>query len=472
MTTRPHLLDPRTISIPSERQRKEIGDDELDELFVSFSQIADGRPLHIGQIVPIVVRWDDAALVPGPVLVAGERRLRMMLRAEADLIKVTWRDELDEVSLQVIEFEENAKRRDLSWQDACTAVLKYHELQSSRTPSWTLDDTSSGLCLGSGGRVSRMIQVARELVANNEKIISQPNLTAAYGVIERQRSRAINNELSQLTSIEAGVDLLMQNMDPAAAPSPSTISTTLSTETPAQTTAPLPSLFPTSIEVADFREWAPSFSGRRFNFLHCDFPYGIGHHDTEQGGSISWGSFEDKPDTYWELCETLAVNLDRILFPSAHVVFWFSMKYYTETIEFFRKRTDLVVQDFPIYWHKTDGRGIAPDVKRQPQRIVETALVMSRGDRHLVRPKNNCYGAPSAKRLHISEKSEPMLRHFFEMFVDELSEVLDPTCGSGGALRAAESLGAKRVLGLEFDPEYAEVAATELRIARNKRALS
>lgn len=53
-----------------------------------------------------------------------------------------------------------------------------------------------------------------------------------------------------------------------------------------------------------------------------------------------------------------------------------------------------------------------------------------------------------------------MLRHFFRMFVDENSKVLDPTCGSGSALRAAKSLDAEYVLGIEKDEGFAERATS------------
>jgi predicted RNA methylase len=49
------------------------------------------------------------------------------------------------------------------------------------------------------------------------------------------------------------------------------------------------------------------------------------------------------------------------------------------------------------------------------------------------------------------------------MFVDEGTRLLDPTCGSGAALRAAEDLGAQMVLGLERDPEHASAAKSALR---------
>jgi DNA modification methylase len=65
-----------------------------------------------------------------------------------------------------------------------------------------------------------------------------------------------------------------------------------------------------------------------------------------------------------------------------------------------------------------------------------------------------------------------MLRYFFSMFVDDNGRVLDPTCGSGSALRAADSLGAKDLLGLEVNSEYVKDARVALRKARNLRALN
>lgn len=54
----------------------------------------------------------------------------------------------------------------------------------------------------------------------------------------------------------------------------------------------------------------------------------------------------------------------------------------------------------------------------------------------------------------MNEKPVAMLKHFMRMFTDDLSLVLDPTCGSGNAIKAAESLKANTILGLERDPEF------------------
>jgi site-specific DNA-methyltransferase (adenine-specific) len=77
------------------------------------------------------------------------------------------------------------------------------------------------------------------------------------------------------------------------------------------------------------------------------------------------------------------------------------------------------------------------------------------------------YAAPTVgNKIHPSQKSEPMLRAFLSMLVDETSTVLDPCCGSAAALRAAEDCGAKSILGLELDPNYAQAALTRTLQAR------
>jgi tRNA1(Val) A37 N6-methylase TrmN6 len=55
------------------------------------------------------------------------------------------------------------------------------------------------------------------------------------------------------------------------------------------------------------------------------------------------------------------------------------------------------------------------------------------------------------------------------MFVDETTRMLDPTCGSGTSLCAAESLYATQILGIEIDEDYAEWAARALEHARRQK---
>jgi ParB/RepB/Spo0J family partition protein len=443
------------ISVDRERRhRRELKC--LEELAESIARIGLIHP-------PVITRQGQ--------LISGERRLEAMRSLGWTQAPIQYVDEADPQELQAIELEENIKRMDLSWQEEVLNTARIHEIFEEQDPDWTQEQTAERIGF-SQQAVQHRLAIARELRRGNERVQSAAGIRAALNVVDRDRQRAVENEMALLSEGfgETAQESADDNPD---LESPG--ETGQSKADPNRRLSSRPRIRPADQDIlcADFLEFASTYEGRRFNLLHCDFPYGINHDRSGQGGSARWGAYSDSPDVYWQLCAALAENLDRLLLPSAHVVFWFSMNYYTETIDFFsRAAPSLEIQPMPLIWHKTDNKGIVSDVERRPRNVVETALFMSRGDRKIIQPVANCYGAPTQKSqsFHISEKPEPMLKHFFRMVVDEMSEVLDPTCGSGSALRAAESMGASRVVGLEQDSEMAESARAELRRHRNLQA--
>jgi hypothetical protein len=134
-------------------------------------------------------------------------------------------------------------------------------------------------------------------------------------------------------------------------------------------------------------------------------------------------------------------------------MFWFSMHYYAETLAFFKEHSDFQINPFPLIWVKP-GSGLPGDYMREPRHIYETCLLGSRGGRVLTTSGVNAHSAPTDTSEHPTAKPYDMLRKFFPMFVDENTSMLDPTCGSGTSLRAAKSLGASYVLGIEKDPKF------------------
>ena len=190
----------------------------------------------------------------------------------------------------------------------------------------------------------------------------------------------------------------------------------------------------------DFCLWAKSYVGPKFNFLHCDFP-------------------PKTPDQeYWNLFSHFGGYLDNFLSHSAHVMFWFSPQDYDETLHMLRAM-GLSVLPTPVIWHKTGGPREAPREEKIPYSSYETAFIASRGNREFLRFAPNIYGCPTvSNRRHPFQKPESMLRHFMKFMVDEFTSVLDPACGSGSALKVAEELGAKSILGIEKNFAYAEIA--------------
>lgn len=407
-----------------ERQRKELPNIEI---------LADSIK-RLGLIHPIVIDRERN-------LIAGERRLEAVRGLGWTHIHCQYFDELDPLIARAIELEENVKREALPWKDECLAVAEYHKIRLQEEPTWSYEATGKALGIGGEMYVKQKLAVAREVTAGNTMVAEAPRFSTARGIVQRAESRKDDEALAAL-----GVRKTLPGEDGAS---------------PAD-----------SILCANFNEWARIYAGPRFNFLHCDFPYGINANKFNQGSASLHGGYSDTEDEYWRLLGTLAANLDRLCTESAHIMFWFSMDYYTETLAFFEKYTDFRMNTKPLIWTKSDNVGILPDPERGPRQIYETCLFGSRGDRKVVRSISNSVSCSSQRDEHMSIKPEAMLSNFFRMFVDSNTVMLDPTAGSGGSLRAAEGMGASYCVGLERDPEFAKRANTALNKARVVRKLN
>lgn len=393
------------------RQRSELKPEAITSLAESIRRL--------GLIHPLVIDRQG-------VLVAGETRLEACRSLGWTHVPIQFADEVDEVGMKKIELEENLKRTDLTWQDQVRALEELHLMMRQEDPEWSADDTAAKVGL-SNKAVWKHLAVAREM-KTNERIAKAPQFSVARGLAERAVERRRASEVAAITG-------------------------------------PAPAVASESILNVDFAEWARTYSGPRFNFLHCDFPYGINLQRSGQLSSEARGVYDDSEDVYFKLLTTLAFNWDRLVEPSAHIIFWYSMKFHRQTMDFFANETQVTINPLPLIWMKSDGAGILPDPQRGPRQIYETALFGHCGDRKITSAVANGIFAPTNRnqKLHVSEKPQAMLQHFFKMVVDENTRLLDPTCGSGSALRAAEALGAKHVLGLERDKTYFEDASTALR---------
>jgi len=413
-----HLADINSIQVNrDERQRRELAD---------VNVLADSIR-RLGLIHPLVVTREMQ-------LVAGERRLAACKSLGWMQISIQYTDEIEASQLEAIELEENIKRLDISWQDQVNAVQKYHALRKAQEASWSQAATAEAIGI-SQPRINAMLAVADEIAAGNERVVTAPKLSTAEGIVRRAQERK-----------EA---LLMEEL---------------------RGPPPKEEAEPESILNTDFNTWVATYSGPKFNFVHCDFPYGIDADKFNQGGAPSHGAYGDSYEVWEALIESLHFCFQKHVTFSCHLMFWFAMRKESERLYeptvLALERMGLDVNPLPLIWMKSDGVGIIPDPERGPRQIYETCLFASRGDRKIVSPVGNAYHAPTVRDKHMSEKPEPVLRHFFRMFVDENTMLLDPTCGSGSALRAAESLGARHVLGLELNPEFAGLAREALKRAR------
>lgn len=456
---------------------------EVDDLFVAS---VARRLIH-----PIVLRRENGN--DAPILVVGERRLKALAKIGLTELEegthFRFFEDLSETEAKTVELEENVKRSDLPWRDHVAAIAALHELYRAANPDWTVPRTAEELSLNKD-------HTAKILLIN--KNLASPMLRDCGGIkqaisilenVAERRIAAIIGDIAQ-----AGNDIFEtkdEGKDNENAPAqerndenPNAVFDETggdnTSEAPRQArdesggipnVGPIPqkALVKPAVLNIDFVRWIKSYSGPKFTLIHCDFPYDIEYKQYAKSKTSTDEDYEGVGSDFWILLDALCDNLDKIASYQSHLMFWFSMKFYERT----RKRlidANLVVHDHPLIWFKTDNAGIIPGTDGTwPRRIYETAFLCSRGKRSLVKPLANAYGAPTASNpVHPSQKPEPVLHHFFSMLVDDTTDVLDPTCGSGTALRAAEFVGARSVLGLELDPKYAETAEA---LTQNARAL-
>jgi len=476
LSPKPTTLVPlAALSIEREgRQRREL---RIESLMDSIARN--------GVLVPIIVHYDIES--DSLRLVAGERRVATCQALDLEgrarvhppgLIPAVYTSDLSPTELQIIELEENIKRLDLPWQDIVRGVGKIHGLYRARDPQWTISQTGDAISL-SQPTVSIYMTVFEFM--GDERVATSGTVREAYNLLLKRKARSDGDALEELLhSTRAGQSegtlgepsdelTLEELLEGPSAP----------IEPPLQ--LPLPTFDLSPIICADFVQWARSYDGRRFSLIHCDFPYGVGLFSSNglrsganrsQMGRDEGEAYEDSPELFARLLEVLCDSLPRLLAISGHIMFWLDARSTSieQTKRVFAERAPHVSWTrFPLIWLKSDNAGIAASPQYEPRHIYETCLLGSVGDRPIIRIKSDAYACPTDKALHPSTKPESMLRHFMEMLVDEESSVFDPTCGSGAALRAAESLGAKRVLGLEIDPRMAELALRELNASRAKR---
>lgn len=374
------------------RQRRVI---EVEDLVESIAAI--------GLINPITVDREH-------VLIAGERRYTACKELGWTSIPVQYIEDASESDRHLIELEENIKRQELPWADYVEAMANYIKLKGETQENYTIEKGAQDLGVAES-TVKRVLAVKRELERGTANVVNAAGLTEAYTLAERERKRRKEAILSTITT------------DVSAANVP--------------------------LIHADAFDWIKTYDGPPFNFIHCDFPYGIGYqsHTGQTTHAKEAPRYDDSLKTYRKLVEELLPQLP--IADSAHMFFWYSPKYYAYTVTMLISQ-GWKVHERPLIWGRGNS-GIAPDYRRYPRNTYETALFCIRGDRNILTPVADSYLQPNVDKLHASAKPQDMLTHFFRMVVDGYTHMLDPTCGSGGAVRVAKELGAERVLGIERD---------------------
>jgi ParB family chromosome partitioning protein len=455
MTVKLVPIDSITIN-RNERQRRDLGD--LTSLQTSLSLI--------GQLNPITVTSDL-------ILTAGERRYTAATNLGWDTILVHIRDEEPTETQRLIELEENLERSELEWKDQAMAFLDLHTILSERNERWSLDRTATWMGK-SKAYVSKQITLATALAEGDAFVCAADRSSVAYNYLVRKLEREQADDEDKLADMlgigtpakatpqtsadhnPGRIDGLSEGrVDDQLEPDRADLG---GDDLSGELDLSLPEPEHPFIN-ADFSAWHPTYTGPKFNFIHCDFPYGI---DVEKhhGSGSSFEGYADSRDVYFNLLEELSAFTETHVSPSAHLLFWYAFRYHGETVDAL-ERMGWKVQERPLIWYRSDNSGVLPDPKRGPRWVYETALMATRGDRPVVQAVSNLIPFPNQKSIHKSEKPVNMLHHFFRMFVDSSTVMIDPTAGSGNAVATCEHMGAKSALGIEMNKDFYEAAIAQ-----------
>ena len=216
------LISTSLIKIPEDRQRKSISEDYLDELVESFLRPA-------GLLNPIIVRPEKDHYI----LVIGECRLRawMKLLDMHEAISKPYQKgipcrfitDLSGDELFDAEFEENYRRKNLSWQDEAVAFLGHYKRQQIKYDEELIEATKENICDDdwpddcpwpiAAGSISvssriyrRMVMVGRQLLEGDKEVLACDSSRAAGALLDRRIKRVTEIELSTFGEIEEEID--------------------------------------------------------------------------------------------------------------------------------------------------------------------------------------------------------------------------------------------------------------------------
>lgn len=422
-----------------DRQRKEITPADLLELKKSI--------LGRGLLHPPVI-----SLQPdGPVLVAGERRLKAIseLHSEGQIIKFDGKDlppfmlpfttiaEMTPLALAEAELEENLIRLNLPWLELCEAKAKIHEMRKAINPGQTATATAKEIAAKQGidpatitGSSTAAREVQQALLINKHKhdpaVAKAKSAAAAEKIILDKKEAAFRARLAALADTISHDHKLLKG---------------------------------------DCREVMKTFPDNSFDIIFSDPPYGI---SADSAKKESKHYYDDSPDNALSIYEFIISEGFRVTKPKATLLLWCDIEHFIK-LRTYAQQQGWTCWRTPLIYAKGET-GFAPWGRAGYVRTYEILLYAVKGQKELYYP-----GGPDVKtranierdrqikktNQHAAEKPVLVLESYLQAIGLEGHTILDPCCGSGPIFIAGHRRHMS-VTGIELDEHYYNVAASRL----------
>ncbi|MFA5132922.1 MAG: DNA methyltransferase [Candidatus Paceibacterota bacterium] len=414
------------ITIPPTRQRTDKDDKYIDQLSESIRMI--------GQINPIILDETNT-------LIAGWCRIKAFeLLGRTEIYARRWED-LDQYEKELIEFEENVRRKNLSYNEQLLAELalherfqQYHGVQKSPfyghvskgRPKWRVEDMANFMGF-SIGKMSERLKLAQEIRRNPEMGDFKTESQARHAM-ERKQAQAIRTVLAAVKVSE------QKETTPSNEPKP---------------------LFETyhhgdiTLINADAKLVIPTLPDDSISCLITDPPWNV--------------LFDESFGTDTKIGLELTHETLRLLYPKLQSGSLCVM--YCATRHLITGKIYELVQScgYAIYptihiWYKPHSAGSSIPY-RELKNDYEPALLFSKGlGRDFHSPMWAVIsGLVEGKRYHTAQKCTDVLKQLIQNFTVENELVIDPFMGSGQTMLACRALK-RRGLGIEKEPDHYHTA--------------
>lgn len=423
-----------------DRQRKAMNPEKLQELKASIAEKGLIHALHVRSV------GDGTFALNG-----GERRLTVLTQLHlvghpifygnevipADTAPCVCVDGMSDLQAAEIEFDENAHREDLSWQDRTEALAKIYELQKAANPLKTDREIATELAAKmtnptgtqeapSPGHVDNQIKKAMLI----QRYMNRPEVAKA-----RTQEEAYRNATK---FIQDGFTAELVKRRMAKAQNADSLVT---------------------FRQGDLFEVMPKLDEGTFDGIFTDPPYGYGGQGYFPNKTAVKHNYNDDLEYAKEVYRFLFVEGFRVCKPKAHLFMFCKHDMFGWLLEE-AKRQAWSPFPLPIMWDK--GPGYAPWGNLGFRNNYETifwAVKGQRGLRYLV--ENKLPFAKVTDKEHAAEKPVELMAKLIDAATFPHDYILDPCMGSGSTIVAAKQLK-RRAMGIEIDDGYYNMAVSRV----------
>lgn len=407
------------VTIPQRLRTEPYGEDKMEALVESIKRY--------GLLQPIVVEDKSDGTYE---LKIGEHRLlavtKLTARGDAipglpvGTINAEVKGKLSPMLSLMIEFEENERRKDFTWQEKAAYVRRLHDmLLVQNNGRWTGEMTAEALGIATGS-VSYYLNLDKTIEEHPE-VGKAATMSAAI-----KRAKVAKK-------IEVRKNEIIKDASPALRQAQSLL------------------------KLGKGEEWMASLEPNSVDLVNLDPPWGD---DTANKVQENWEGFEDSTAYAQPLIEALLHQTFRVLKNDRWCIFWYRTWAYREMFDYATKKVGFnpLFSQTPCVWYKPDK---VSDQMRFPEKQLidsyENFLLLRKGDPVFYeREVQNVFVEPRVPRsdaIHPTEKPVPLMERLIKMTSVPGELVIDPTAGSGSALHAAYRVY-RKIAGCELSQSY------------------